>query len=464
MKKKNLHAEDLYTTVRRSFCKIEDHRKCLGNVKISILDALMSGLAVFALKSPSLLSFEYNIRRDTTMGKNLRKLFSIETPASDVQMRTILDAISPESIRAPFRKIFAQLQRANVLKKFRYLDEGYLIALDGTGYFSSSKVRCDDCIEKKRRSGEITYHHQLLGASVVHPEYRQVIPLCPEAISNGDGGNKQDCELKATQRWMKGFRAEHSKLDAVILGDALFSNASFINLLSENNLHYILGVKPGKHKALFEQLAVNNKHKLTERLTMENIIGQKVKKKVEHSFNFINGLSLNTKNPEIKVNVLEYTEQTTYVNSKDNKRNLKPKVIRFTWITDMELNKDNVVRIMKAGRSRWKVENETFKTLKSETAYNLEHSYGHGKKNLCTIFGMLAMLSFLIDQSQEIACPLFRKALAGNRAHGVKRTLWELFKSAVEWITLDSWEALLKAIAEIIDLSVIPRPAVDDSS
>ncbi len=53
------------------------------------------------------------------------------------------------------------------------------------------------------------------------------------------------------------------------------------------------------------------------------------------------------------------------------------------------------------------------------------------------------MPAFLIDQAQEIACPLFRKALVG-RAKGSNRTLWELFKSAVEWFVLDSREMLLK--------------------
>ena len=65
-----------------------------------------------------------------------------------------LDPILSESIRGPFTKIFSALQRSNALKKFRYLDEGYLIALDGTGHFSSSQVKCNDCIEKKSRLKE----------------------------------------------------------------------------------------------------------------------------------------------------------------------------------------------------------------------------------------------------------------------------------------------------------------------
>ena len=464
MIRKNLHADHLYSLARNSFERVKEHRKCLGNVKISLADALMSGLAVFALKKPSLLSFEEDIREDTRTGKSLRNLFSIDTPASDTQMRAILDPILPESIRGPFTKIFSALQRSHALKEFRYLDEGYLIALDGTGHFSSSQVKCNDCIEKKSRSGEITYHHQLLGASIVHPKFKQVIPLCPEAISNGDGDTKQDSELKAAKRWTGKFRAEHSKLEATVLGDALFSNGPFINLLTDKNLHYILGIKPDKHKALFEQFELNKKHGLAGELHMEESIGKKVKKTVGHTFRFLNGLCLNHSNPDIKVNILEYFERIEYVNPEEDKKNIGTRFKKFTWVTDIELTEDNVAKIMAAGRARWKVENETFQTLKSESAYNLEHSYGHGKENLCTIFGMLAMLAFLIDQAQEIACPLFRKALAGKRAKGKKRTLWGLFKSAVEWLVLDTWETLLKLAAGLIEVVPVIRSIPDDSS
>jgi hypothetical protein len=43
---------------------------------------------------------------------------------------------------------------------------------------------------------------------------------------------------------------------------------------------------------------------------------------------------------------------------------------------------------MRGGRARWKIENETFNTLKNQ-GYNLGHNYGLGKKNLAiqVLFG-----------------------------------------------------------------------------
>ena len=104
---------------------------------------------------------------------------------------------------------------------------------------------------------------------------------------------------------------------------------------------------------------------------------------------------LNKLNPDIKVNLLEYWE----IDEEGKEKN-------FSWVSDIKLSRDNVYHVMRAGRSRWKIENETFNTLKN-LGYNLEHNYGHGKKHLSTVFATLTMLAFLIDQVQELSCPPF---------------------------------------------------------
>ena len=67
------------------------------------------------------------------------------------------------------------------------------------------------------------------------------------------------------------------------------------------------------------------------------------------------------------------------------------------------------MQLMRAGRARWKIENETFNTLKNQ-GYCFEHNFVHGKKNLSTVFAFLMMLAFLIDQIQQRCCKLFRQA------------------------------------------------------
>ena len=67
---------------------------------------------------------------------------------------------------------------------------------------------------------------------------------------------------------------------------------------------------------------------------------------------------------------------------------------RFSWVTDLTITRDNARHLVRGGRARWKIENETFNTLKNQD-YHLEHNFGHGEQNLSVVFAMLMMLAFL---------------------------------------------------------------------
>ena len=69
---------------------------------------------------------------------------------------------------------------------------------------------------------------------------------------------------------------------------------------------------------------------------------------------------------------------------------------------------------MREGRARWKIENETFNTLKNQ-GHEFEHNYGHGYKNLSVTLAYLMMLAFLVDQAQLIGCKIVRMALESSK-------------------------------------------------
>src|SRR5271157_974006 len=226
--RKDLSADALFGSLRSCFASLPDPRS--GEVEIPLADALMSAFAMFSLKDPSLLAFDHRRRNPND---NFRTIYGINRVPSDSQMRDILDPIDPADLRAPFREIFRRLQRGQVLKRFVYLDGHYLLSLDGTTYFSSSKIHCSSCLEKHHRNGSVTYSHQLLGATLVHPDLKVVIPLAPEPIIQQDGQTKNDCERNATRRWLKRFRQEHPHLPVIVVEDALSANAPHLRDLRE---------------------------------------------------------------------------------------------------------------------------------------------------------------------------------------------------------------------------------------
>jgi disulfide oxidoreductase YuzD len=404
--------------MRSGFEKITDHRA--DNTKISLSDALMSGFAMYALKDASLLEFDKRRAKDS----NLRHIYGLENIPSDSQMRTILDPVQPLDLRPLYQDVFRDLQRGKVLEKMVFMNGYYLLSLDGSGYFSSQQVHCASCLEKKNsKTGQITYHHQLLGGAIVQPDFKEVIPLAPEPIIKQDGQTKNDCERNAAKRFLAQFRQDHPHLPVIVIEDALSANAPHIKELEKHNLRYILGVKEGDHAFLFDY--VETAHQVGQTTEYERTLAG-----ITHRFRFINQVPLNASNPEVLVNFIEYWE-------------IDGDTIRhFCWITDLTLTKANVFQIMTGGRARWKIENETFNTLKNQ-GYHFEHNYGHGEQNLSVVFAMLMMLAFLVDQTQQLACALFQAVL---KKEGSRKTLWDHIRALFYTLEFASLEDIFRAL------------------
>ena len=117
-------------------------------------------------------------------------------------------------------------------------------------------------------------------------------------------------------------------------------------------------------------------------------------------------------------------------------------------MTNIRLNKANTYKVMKMGRSRWKIENETFNTLKNQ-GYNFEHNFGHGKKNLCTIFAFLMMLAFCVDQIQQSACPFFKKILSDLKT---RAKFWESIRAVFKIIPCDNMLHIFFSVAEMYQI------------
>jgi hypothetical protein len=419
--RKDLNADALFMLTRKAFAQLPDKRK---NPAVSLADALMSGLALFALKDESLLAFD--ARRGD---KSIKNIFQIEHIPSDTNMRKVLDEVDPAALYTIFKKLFARLQRGKGLEDMVFYQGHYLISNDGTGYYSSEKVRCDECLVKKHKNGTTEYHHSFLGSVIVHPDKKEVIPLCPEPIKNTDGSVKNDCERNASKRLLERFRREHPHMKAIVVEDALASNAPHLKELHHYDLRYIIGIKPGSHVWLYSLLNETP----TEAHETVDLMGTR------HRFRYLNNVALNESHADVRVNVIEYWEE---------KKNGKKQ--HFAWVTDIRVTEHNVYMLMRGARARWKIENETFNTLKNQ-GYQFEHNFGHGNKNLSTVFALLMMLAFLIDQMQQKCCAVFTTAW---EVAGSKRALWEWIRGALRMAVFDSMIAVLSCIAKRTKVSL----------
>lgn len=418
-----LSADALIKSLRNRFERVPDPRR-QNSVVYPMADCLMAAFAMFSLKDPSLLAFE---RRSQDEG--IRQLYKIKSVPSDSQMREILDGIEIDQLNECFADIFFELQRGGVLKRFVF-DEGYyLLAIDGTGYFCSSMIRCPHCLEHQRRGGQTQYVHQAVVATLVHPDYREVIPLAIEPIVKQDGSNKNDCERNAVRRLLHRVKKQHPMLKAIVVEDGLASNAPHIGDLQSLGFHYLLGAKPGDHKYLFYQVieACDQNRVLTT--TRRDVKSGQVVSETQ----YCEDLPLNASNDDLRVGFLQHFEYDP--ESGDVSK-------RFSWVTDLKLNAAKLHLYQRGGRSRWRIENETFNTLKNQ-GYNFEHNYGHGTQNLSTVLAVLMLLAFLVDQVQQACCPLFQAVLAKL---GSRRELWDNLRSHFRHFVFTSFQQLWRAI------------------
>ena len=407
----------------RRFLEIPDFRQ-EGKVEHGVHDVLMSGFAMMFYQDSSLLQFQQRLQ-EAIHKNNLQTLFQVESIPKDSQMREVIDEVESQELEPLFEDFFRPLQRGKHLEGYRVLRDFHVISVDGSGYFSSDKIHCSGCLKRETKKGKIGYEHKIVQAALMHPDKRQVFPLAPEEVKNTDGQDKQDCEVEAGKRLVRKIRRSHGKLKIIIVGDSLYSKQPFMEELAEERMRYVLVVKEEDHKLLMEW--VNEQRQLKEVSRLE----VKDKKGRLHIYEWINEVPLNGNKNTLWVNYFEYWlvvgGKVTYHNS---------------WVTDFTVGEGNVGELVRIGRCRWKIENETFNTLKNQ-GYHIEHNFGHGEKHLSINFLLLNLLAFFMHQIFELTDSLYQEC---RRAFGSRRNLWDHLRSSIHILIFPDWETLLRRL------------------
>ncbi len=404
------------------FCKLDDRRQS-GKINHSLHDCLMSAFAMMFLQDPSLLEFQRRIE-DKKQFSNLSNVFRIKSVPKDSQLRQSLDQIPTNLLNPIFSDWLQRLQRGKHLEPYRFLDRYYLVPVDGSQYFSSNTIQCSGCLRANSKSGT-RYYHQILQGVIVHPDIRQVLPLAPEPIQNTDGNKKQDCEINAGKRMVANIRKQHPKLPIIIVGDGLYSKQPFVDAVKQSRMSFILVAKPDDHKVLFEW--VRELQALGDGGSLE-LTDKKGRK---HRYRWVNNVPLNGSKDADNVNFFQYElipkNKVTYRNS---------------WVTDIPVDELNVVDLVKGGRARWKIENETFNTLKNQ-GYHIEHNYGHGSQHLSMNFFVLNLLAFYMHQIFELTDQLYQCCRLKTSS---RKAFFSLLRYTFQLLLFRDWQHFLNFI------------------
>lgn len=420
--------KSILNTIRGEAKKLPDSRG-KNHIIYSIEDILMSAFGVFYFQSGSWLNFQRNMQNQAGRD-NAESLFDVKKIASDNHIRDVLDDIGVDKLQGMFDKIYKVLLKKKTLESYEYFENTMMVLLDGTHYHHSKKIHCEECQtkEKENAKGEkyTEYYHSAITPVIAHPNHKTVLPLLPEMISNQDGEEKQDCEINATKRWLakEHLLSKHYKL--IILGDDLYCKTPLIQEIKEKGYHFIFVCKESSHKRMYG---------IIEYIKSLGEVDTKVvtklntsRKKETYTYSYLNNVDLTGDKESISVNWC-----SVEVKNEEGQR-----IYYGSWATDYTIDKYNVEKIVQAGRSRWKVENENNNTLKTG-GYALEHNFGHGKKGLSQLLFTLNILSFLVHTISLKYDAKYKElyALINNR-----KTFFQHIKTFTTFFYIPDWDFL----------------------
>jgi hypothetical protein len=387
----------------------------------TMADIGLAAFSIFFMGSPSFLGHQQALAEGHGRS-NCETLFGMSAIPSDNYIRLMLDGASPAAFDGLFMNA---IEAAGPLTPFQCLDGRVLIALDGTEHFCSRKIKCEQCSTRRRADGGTEYFHAFLGASMVAPGHKQVLPLPPEFIAPRDGAEKQDCERNAAKRWLASHGTDFAPLRPVYLGDDLFACQPIAAAVHDAGGNFILTCKPSSHKTIAEYLhgAELQEHRQTI---------CKRGKRTTTIYRWLNAVPLRATDDAILVNwfsieILNAKGKRTYYNS---------------FVTDLAITSDTVAELAACGRARWKIENETFNVLKTN-GYNLEHNFGHGKKTLASVLVTLNLLAFAFHTAAYLGVLAWRAAIV---ARGPTYRFFEHLRTITTYVVFHGWPHLLRSI------------------
>jgi hypothetical protein len=389
-------------------------------------DIGLSAFSLFFMGSPSFLAHQRALAEGHGRS-NCQTLFGIAAIPTENYIRLMLDGAAPAAFNGLFMTAIETVATAGALSAFQRLGGRVLIALDGTEHFCSRKIHCPQCSKRRRSDGGIEYFHAFLGASLVAPGHKQVLPLPPEFITPQDGAEKQDCERSAAKRWIAKHSPTLARYRPIYLGDDLFACQPIVAAIQDGGGNFILTCKPSSHQTITEYLTGADLEEHRQTVSQPG-------KRSTHIYRWLCDVPLRASEDALGVNwfsveILNAKGKRTYYNS---------------FVTDLPITAETIAELAAAGRARWKIENETFNVLKSN-GYNLEHNFGHGKQTLASILVTLNLLAFALHAVAQLCVLAWRTALA---ARGARYRFFEHLRTITAYIVFNDWPHLLQSIAD----------------
>lgn len=316
--------------------------------------------------------------------ENVGKVLGLDSLKELPHYDTINDFLSGfdmEELEKIRTYMIKELLKKRSFENYRIEGKYWGVIIDGTGLHTFYEKHCEHCLRREysnKETGETktVYMHHVLEAKLVVGD--MVFSIGSEFIENeSEDVTKQDCELKAFHRLVKKIKQTFKRLPICILGDSLYACESVFSRCDEYKWKYLCRFKEGRIKS------ISSEFKAIKQLEQS--------KKMDHLF-WVNDISYNDR----KVNLME-----SKVEMEDGTRR------EYVFITNLKITKKNAERLIAAGRSRWKIENQGFNQQKN-IRYDIEHTNSHNYTAMKNHY-LLVQITDIIRQLYEKGSNVLKK-------------------------------------------------------
>ena len=165
-----------------------------------------------------------------------------------------------------------------------------------------------------------------------------------EYVNQSEEAIKQDCESKAFVRLAAKIKKKFPRLPIVISADGLYVTQRVLQICKEYQWDYIIRYKEGCASSIAKEYrALPEVEKSGTDIEFQNDIMFQ----------------------DFDVNLIYYNDK--------RKADGEERITEFAWITSIRITKTNAKKIVRAGRNRWKIENQGFNRQKHWQG-NIEHA------------------------------------------------------------------------------------------
>ena len=419
--------------------EIDDCRKKASEYELTT--HLIACLAMFLFKTESRNGYNNN-REDLRFRANYKKVFKCSMPHGDSVHRVIAH-LNGEQLEMLNQRMVRVLLERKVFHNSRYRNQWFRVAVDASGAVSFNHKHCDQCLHKTSQRGKINYSHGVLDARLVTPNGFSISLAC-QWLENPISGvyDKQDCELKAFKRLAVKLKKAFPRLPIIILADGLYPNEGVLNICKTNRWAWQITLQEGSLPSVWtevyglEILQADNRHTKISYLPDG--------KKVVQVFRWVTEIDYKGH----CLNWMECCEKETWIEKKSaDIAQKKSKETRFVYITNLPLEKSNIVRACQTGRMRWKIENEGFNILKNG-GYKMKHKYARTSYQGLKNYFQFMQMGYLINQLM-VKNIVFHETYLQGKNHPTLKSLWATLISAMRWAELDCEKLLEIATTRI---------------